>query len=335
MEEVGSLKNKTVCAYCGTIYDNKMDQCPLCGSAPEQGVKKTKKKQKDDPGNRVPKPLMTASVALLTLSLVILGWFILGQYFPKLDFIGRAKQGTSEAKPKQILCTDVTVAQNPLSFTQLGQTIALSPAKYPENSTDEIIVSSADNSIVRVDSEGNATAVAPGTTTITVACGNCRLDIPAEVKKSFSFEADQLTFDRLDETQTLVISGVTESDFIDWTTTDRTVASVNENGEVTSNGNGTCKILATIEDITLSANITVSTEPEPTEPEPEQTERIGTLNTDGVNVRSGPGKEYDPVSYCTLGETITVLETDGEWCKIETSAGVVGYIMDKFIHYED
>lgn len=338
MEEVGSLNNKTVCAYCGTIYDNSMKKCPLCGSDPEQDKKHTKKDKQNDPGNKIPKPLLKASVAILAVALVFLGWFILGQYFPKLDIISRAVKGTSETKPKEIPCEGLSVAEKSLSFTQIGQTIFLAPAKTPENSTEELIVSSADSSIVRVDAAGNATAVAFGSTVITVSCGVYRLDIPAEVAaRTFSFEADHLTFEDLDEKQTLTISGITESDFVDWTTTDRTVATVNENGEVTAAGNGTCKILATIEDITLSADVTVKatepTEPEPTEPE--QVERIGTLNTDEVNIRSGPGKEYDPVGYCILGERITVLEMDGEWCKIETSTGVVGYIMDKFIHYED
>lgn len=338
MEEVGSLNNKTVCAYCGTIYDNSMKKCPLCGSAPEQDKKSAKKDRKNTSGNQIPKPLIKASVAMLTLALVILAWFILGQYFPKLDIVSRAMQGTSEAKTKVISCTDIIVAQNPLTFTQVGQTISLSPTCLPEGCTEELIISSADSSVVKVDGAGNATAVAPGSTVITISCGVCRLDVPVEVTKSFSFEADGLTFTELEETQSLKISGVTESDFVDWTTTDRTVATVNEKGEVTAVGNGKCKILATIADVTLSANITVEAEIEPTEPEPtepEQQERIGTLNTDGVNVRSGPGKDYDPVSYCTLGERITVLETDGEWCKIKTSMGVIGYIMDKFIHYED
>lgn len=338
MEEVGSLNNKIVCAYCGTIYDDNMEKCPLCGSAPKQETKPGKKEKKAERSDRIPKPLLKTSVALLALSVLIFGWFILGQYFPKLDIIGRAKQQSETKQPKTVECQSVSVAENPLTFTEVGRSIPLTITRIPADCTEDLIISSADTSVVTVDAAYNVTAVAPGTTVITVSCGVCRLDVPVEVTKLLAFEQTQLTFDELDQKQTLVISGISEKDFVDWTTTDRSVAWVNEHGEVTAVGNGTCKILATVEDITLSANIKVEAEPEPTEPEPtepEQTERIGTLNTDGVNVRSGPGKEYDPVSYCTYGERITVLEMDGEWCKIKTSMGIIGYIMDKFIHYEN
>lgn len=332
MEEVGSLKNKIVCDYCGTIYAGHMEKCPLCGSVPQQDSKPKRNEKKEESG-RIPKPLMRASVLFLALSVVVMGWFLLGQFFPQLDFL----RGGKTENAGNIECSALSADSMELAFTTVGQTQQLAVKAEPANCTDVLWFSSADESIVTVNKTGMVTAVAAGQTELAVSCGKHRISIQVTVTKTFAFENDMLTFDELDATEQLKVSGAGPEDFVEWTTTDRFVAQVDGTGKVTAVGNGACKVLATIGDVTLSANIKVEAKPETTEPstEPQPQERIGTLNTDGVNLRSGPGKEYEAIGYCYINETITVLEMDGEWCKIRTSTGAIGYIMDKFIHYED
>lgn len=336
MDEVGSLNHKIVCDYCGTIYSDKMESCPLCGSVRPAETEKRSEKQEKASSGKIPKPLMLASVVFLALSVVIMGWFILGQFFPSLDIVGNMMRSSQSQSVKTVACKALYVSPTSMDFTQIGSSQRIIFSTDPADSTDTVSFSSADETVVSVDAMGNVTAAAPGQTMITVSCGGCRVEVSVTVAKSLSFSEDQLSFDKVGQTQQLKIDGAAAEDFIDWTTTDRSVATVDEDGKVTAVGNGSCKVLATIADVTLSINVKVEAEPEPTEPETQPDEpRTGTLNTDGVNVRSGPSTDDEIVSFVSLGETVTVLEMDGEWCKIRTSAGVEGYIMDKFIHYED
>lgn len=53
-----------------------------------------------------------------------------------------------------------------------------------------------------------------------------------------------------------------------------------------------------------------------------------TINTNSskLNVRKGPGKEYDVVTTVKNGEVVTLTDDSSSWYKIKTSSGTVGYI---------
>ncbi len=53
----------------------------------------------------------------------------------------------------------------------------------------------------------------------------------------------------------------------------------------------------------------------------------GTIQTDELRVRSGPGTDYRVLASLDKGDWVTVLERQGEWLKIEFQ-GRVGFIMD-------
>lgn len=55
--------------------------------------------------------------------------------------------------------------------------------------------------------------------------------------------------------------------------------------------------------------------------------QTGTLTVTGnsVNVRSGPGTNYDIVASVVKGDTVTKLGVDGEWYRIKTG-NITGYI---------
>lgn len=54
---------------------------------------------------------------------------------------------------------------------KVGEVVALKAKVYPENTEAEVVWASEDESIVKVDQEGNVTAVGKGNTKITVSCG--------------------------------------------------------------------------------------------------------------------------------------------------------------------
>lgn len=50
-----------------------------------------------------------------------------------------------------------------------------------------------------------------------------------------------------------------------------------------------------------------------------------------LNLRSGPGKEYEPKGYVHHNDRVTVLGHDGIWSKIKTASGRTGWIKTKYI----
>ncbi len=50
----------------------------------------------------------------------------------------------------------------------------------------------------------------------------------------------------------------------------------------------------------------------------------------GVNLRSGPGTTYDVVGSADKGDTLTLLDTKGEWYQVKTASGSPAYIKASF-----
>ena len=51
-----------------------------------------------------------------------------------------------------------------------------------------------------------------------------------------------------------------------------------------------------------------------------------------VNVRKGPSSSYDSIGKLTNGNAVYVLATEGEWLKIQTKAGLEGYVFSKYVN---
>lgn len=57
----------------------------------------------------------------------------------------------------------------------------------------------------------------------------------------------------------------------------------------------------------------------------------GTVTTETLNVRSGPGKEYDSIELVKSGEIVVITgQTDNGWYQIELD-GRTGYVSDKYV----
>ncbi|MBQ2888332.1 MAG: SH3 domain-containing protein [Firmicutes bacterium] len=81
--------------------------------------------------------------------------------------------------------------------------------------------------------------------------------------------------------------------------------------------------------VTAPANPSTPTVTNPTNPTNPSTttNQTGTLTVTGnsVNVRSGPGTNYDIVASVVKGDTVTKLGVEGEWYRIKTG-NITGYI---------
>ena len=59
---------------------------------------------------------------------------------------------------------------------------------------------------------------------------------------------------------------------------------------------------------------------------------VSSTGSGTLNLRSGPGKEYDSTGYVQHGDKVTVSETHGEWSRVKVSgSGKAGWIKTKYI----
>lgn len=70
-----------------------------------------------------------------------------------------------------IPCTDLIILESIIMIDEVGQSYLLNAAVAPEDTTDALIFTSADESIATVTEDGRVTSVAPGNTVITISCG--------------------------------------------------------------------------------------------------------------------------------------------------------------------
>jgi TolB-like protein len=60
---------------------------------------------------------------------------------------------------------------------------------------------------------------------------------------------------------------------------------------------------------------------------------VGVVETqrDPLNIRRGPGKQYKVIAKAAKGEKLIIIESSGEWDKVQLQNGIVGYASNEFI----
>lgn len=53
-----------------------------------------------------------------------------------------------------------------------------------------------------------------------------------------------------------------------------------------------------------------------------------------ISIRSGPASEHKIASFVTTGQPLTVLETSGDWTRVQTAQGKEGWILTRFLKSE-
>lgn len=186
-------------------------------------------------------------------------------------------------RPVSIPCTGVSLQMPSYTFDSVGETLLLDVKTQPKDTTDPILFESSDPYIASVDDKGVVVAVADGTVTITVKCGDfaavceitCRVGVeptypteppvteptvpstppivvPPAPSSSTTKPFVKLELNRSDFTLNgygsthNLYSGQLDPASITWTSSDEKVATV-ENGIVTAVGNGNAVITAEYE----------------------------------------------------------------------------------------
>ncbi|MBR6385740.1 MAG: Ig-like domain-containing protein, partial [Ruminococcus sp.] len=167
----------------------------------------------------------------------------------------------------------MTLTESKMYFTKIGEMQKLSSEIYPENASDKgIIWQSSDESVATVDEDGCVTAEGNGTCIIS-ATSTYDNSISASAEINVSVTAGQTIVEEVQLTETsidLIAGGESKKvsavmipvnapnqDEI-WTSSDTSVATVNENGLITPVGTGTCLVtVKSVDNPTAKASVTV------------------------------------------------------------------------------
>ena len=140
--------------------------------------------------------------------------------------------------------------------------IVLTASVLPDNATDKTVVwTSDDENVATVDTEGKVRGEAPGVATITATSGGafatCLVTVLSPAK-SISLNVTSLSLKVGELTD--IIATVTPdntTDIVLWTTSDPTVASVDQNGIVEAHSKGSALITVTCGSLSATCSITV------------------------------------------------------------------------------
>ena len=173
------------------------------------------------------------------------------------------QSATCKVTVNPILAESIALDRTELVLT-IGATDKLTATVLPEDVTDKTVTwTSSDDTIVKVDEEGNIQALALGEAIITAACGEqsatCKVTVNPILAESIALDRTELVLtigatDKL--TATVLPEDVTDKT-VTWTSSDESIATVDEDGNVTAIAEGEAVITATCGEVSASCNVTV------------------------------------------------------------------------------
>lgn len=165
---------------------------------------------------------------------------------------------------KIVPATKVSVSGE-VSGMKAGETRQFSAQVEPADSTDKVVWSSSDTTVVTVDQTGLVTAVGNGSATITVTAGDVS-DSTDAIEVTTAVSGVSLDSDSLElfvgsdgsKLQATVAPATASNQAVNWTSSDENVAKVDGEGKVTPVAPGSVTITATTEDGDFSATCAVT-----------------------------------------------------------------------------
>lgn len=167
---------------------------------------------------------------------------------------------------QEVPVTSVTLSQ-PTAEMIIGETISLKVTISPSNATDKVITwASSKLSVATVDQEGKVEAISEGTSTITASAGGKIGSCTVNVIKGFvavsSIELNKTVLPLEEDEEFLLEATVKPDDATDktvsWESSNRSVATIDQNGRVKGIKEGEAKITAKAGDITAECAVAVS-----------------------------------------------------------------------------
>lgn len=175
---------------------------------------------------------------------------------------------TSETTIPTVPCTSLALPSGVETLKEAGQMWLLHVVVTPEDTTDEVVYYSEDETIVTVNGDGRLTAVGEGSTNVVVTCGDQQIKCPVTVafepetepettaaateetepetepsNTTLKLKKTDIQFGRLGVYTTLELDCDLDPNEVEWFTSNSAVALV-KNGVVTAMGPGIAKITA-------------------------------------------------------------------------------------------
>lgn len=228
----------------------------------------------DEPKSNAPLVVLLVVViaALLVVTSFIFVKYFLPNMMPEETTVPTTVAETTlpeETTEPTIPCTSLAMTSGgDVLLEQEGQNWLLNVMVMPEDTTDQLVYASSDESVVTVAEDGTLTAVGEGEAVITVTCGSQSLECnvvcsfveettaPTETEPEETTEPTEplkdiklrviywsdLTFDGPNQGFTFVLDGL-ENTEVKWTSENENIVTVDENGFVISVGSGQTKII--------------------------------------------------------------------------------------------
>lgn len=130
--------------------------------------------------------LLVIFLVVLIMALLAAAGFVFVRYFlpnmlsdsEETTAVVETMEQTTETTIPTIPCEKLTLLSGDAELDQEGRYFLLNLVVYPEDTTDEVIFTSADESIATVTSDGRITAVAEGETVVYITCGSQQISCP-------------------------------------------------------------------------------------------------------------------------------------------------------------
>lgn len=128
-------------------------------------------------------------LTVLIVALLAVAGFLFVRYFlpnikgeetvpPTTAPVYQEPETTAAPTILEVPCQNLALTSGTANLTQEGQYFLLHVIAMPEDTTDEIVFSSGDESIATVTADGKITAVSEGETVIYITCGSSQLSCP-------------------------------------------------------------------------------------------------------------------------------------------------------------
>ena len=136
-----------------------------------------------------------------------------------------------------------------------GETYSFSPIIYEAEASTTLTWNSSNTSVATINSSGKLTTIGIGTTTITCTAHNgvsaqCEVTVNPVLVSGITLNetsAEMTVGEKLSLTATVAPDNATDKS-VTWSSTNEAVAVVDESGQVTAVGSGTCQVKATAND---------------------------------------------------------------------------------------
>ena len=343
--------SKIICDICGTAYPDTASECPICGCTPdvgaalladtlaEEGLAVEEPVKAAEPAAKPAKPakapkaapvvydddddfddddededddydddddddddeedegrksnaLLVILLVIVILALLAVSAFILVKYvMPNVMGPKETAPSTVQTTEAPTETTELVIPCENLALTSGGEIVLegegdnwlINVLALPENTTDELVYTSSDESVATVNEQGKITAVGEGTAVITITCGQQELKCtvtcnftpettaptePSEPEETTEPTEPETTVPETtlpDVTISFVKADVTsrmigeqfylrvnpsdlDSDLLKWSSEDESICIVDQNGLVTIKGRGTTHVVVTYGD---------------------------------------------------------------------------------------